>query len=358
MSDINQLQSLLASGIDNHLYSCAQLVISDAKHDIANLCVGKTRLNYGKNDSNCRANAITSETLFDVASLTKPIATTSLVMQALAERKFSLKQKLITLNSFPLPSWCLGCTIEELLSHQTPLPAWFDFHETLPRREDHETAKRAFAIACQKLNPRDDNQSWCYSDIGFIILGFLLESIYGMELDKLFNQKVAEPLGLESQMMYRPLHHVDRSTIAATCPYQDAYIQGHPDDANARALTHIAGHAGLFASARAIAAFVRSLISHSFPCPASIIDQFLTYRSPRTPFALGWDRPTSDDSLSARKAGENVIGHLGFTGCSVWIDLDTKRSVTLLTNRTHMNDNPKSIADLRRKIHKLSWELP
>lgn len=357
MMNDSLFRDLLLSGIDNHLYSCAQLVISDKSSDILKICVGKTRSRCAKNDSLCRERTITSSTLFDVASLTKPLATTALVMKSIGDGKLSLKQKLISWNRLPLPSWCLSSSVEELLSHQTELPAWFDFHGQIPRRDDHEIAKSAFALACQSLSPREDGTTWCYSDIGFILLGFMLESVYASTLDALFRTKIAAPLGLDSEMMYCPLHRLERADIPATCPYMDAYIQGHPDDANARALTHMAGHAGLFASAQAISAYVRKLLARDFPCSSGLIDQFLTYRSSRTPFALGWDRPTSADSLSGRKPGENVIGHLGFTGCSVWIDLDTRRSVTFLTNRTHVNDVPQSLAELRREIHRQAWKL-
>ena len=356
-SQLSSLQCILESGIENKLFSAAQLVVREADSIIVSIAVGKTRYNHCKNDALSRVCPITPTTLFDVASLTKPLATTSLIMKACDDNILSLSQKLISINGISFPPWLLSYTIQDLLSHQTPLPAWIDFHGSLPRAEDHETATHYFEREITRLNPRSDGTTWCYSDLGFILLGFILEIYYQKQLPELFCKKIASPIGLDKLMMFTPLHHIQRQNIPATCSYAHAYIQGHPDDANARALTHCAGHAGLFASAEAIAAFVQHLLGGSFPCQPQTVQQFLSYKSPLTPFALGWDRPTSDDSLSGRKPGENVIGHLGFTGCSVWVDLDTKRSVTLLTNRTHMNSEPKSIGSLRRELHHICWNL-
>lgn len=358
MSDtIDTLNDILSQGISEKLYTGAQLVVCEKGKFLTSHAVGKTRALSTPNDVNCLSRAININTLFDVASLTKPIATTSLMMKACDDKIFSLSDKLITVSGLNFPAWLLPYKIEDLLSHQTPLQAWHDFHGSLPRYEDHETAMRYFERQIMTFSPRADDQSWCYSDIGFILLGFMLELAYEKPLSELFDAQIATPIGLRDKLTYTPLHRFNRETIPATCHYQEAYIQGHPDDANARALTHIAGHAGLFASAEGIAEFVTHLLSGNFPCKTKTIQHFLTYKSNKTPFALGWDRPTSEDSLSGRKPGENVIGHLGFTGCSVWIDLDTHRSVTLLTNRTHVNDEPKSLAKLRREIHSICWNL-
>ncbi|MBO4349694.1 MAG: beta-lactamase family protein [Proteobacteria bacterium] len=354
---MNRLNDILCQGIENKLFSAAQLVVSDNHKNLVSLAIGKTRVFKSKNDFNAISLPVNARTLFDVASLTKPIATASLMMKAIEEKVFSIHQKLVSIDGMAFPPYLLSNTIGDLLSHQTELVAWADFHGKLPRRDDHENALRHVMHQIAQMPPREDGKSWCYSDLGFILLGMMLEMAYGMDLGRVFNQKIARPLGLEKDMMFVPLEHVNRELITATCPFEGAYIQGHPDDANARALTHIAGHAGLFANAEAIAAFVRALLSKDFPVIPEVIDAFIAYQSPRTPYALGWDRPTSDDSLSGRKKGDHVIGHLGFTGCSVWIDLDTQRSVTLLTNRTHLNQTPQSIAQLRRDIYKICWEL-
>ena len=357
MSDISRLSELLNTGIENNVFSGAQLWVSDPNGQIVRLCAGTTRKAGSSRAFYQPSLKIDENTLFDVASITKPLSTASLVMKAVDENKLKVEQKLVSISGVQFPTWCLGDTIEQLLSHRTMLPAWFDFHQAMPRIEERRQTVQHFQRVIMQLEPRNDGTSWCYSDLGYMLLGFILEAIYQVSQDELFIQKISRPMGIEHEMCYLPLHHCSQKQIAATCPYANSFIQGHPDDANTRVLAHVAGHAGLFASANTIDHYVRSIIEHQFVCKPETIDRFITYRHPETPFALGWDRPTSADSLSGRKPGDPVIGHLGFTGCSVWIDLESRRIVTFLTNRTHCNEQPSSLGDLRRQIHSICWSL-
>lgn len=357
MSDLSRLSELLNKGIEKNIFSGAQLWVSDPDKIIVQMCAGTTRSSSSSTSYYQPSLKIDENTLFDIASLTKPLSTASLVMKAVDENMIQLDQKLVSISGVQFPLWCLGDTIEQLLSHRTMLPAWADFHHSMPRLEERRQTIQHFERVIMLMEPRDDNNSWCYSDLGYMLLGFILESIYQTTQEELFVHKISRPLGLDHDMCYRPLHQCSQKMIAATCPYAGSFIQGHPDDANARALAHIAGHAGLFASAKAVDTYVRALISHHFVCKPETIDRFLNYRHIETPFALGWDRPTSENSLSGRKPGDPVIGHLGFTGCSVWVDMETGRIVTFLTNRTHCNSEPSTLGPLRRKLHAICWGL-
>lgn len=353
---LQSLQTLTENGRSQNHYSAAQLVIAEKNHTLFQTAVGTTKSSQSPHSPVPTAN-IQHDSLFDIASLTKPLATSALMMIAVDEHRISLSQKLISINGIHVPSWMLEYTVADLLSHHTPLKPLLDLHGPTPRIEDHRSARNYAERQILESSPRDDDASWCYSDLGFILLGFILETLYNTQLEKLFRDKIASPLQLDTQMMFCPLHHVDQRTIVATSLCCNTPLQGHPDDANARALTHQAGHAGLFASAQAIATFVQSLFDGRFPCSKNTIQTFLSYHHAQTPFALGWDRPTSSLSLSARTPGDPVLGHLGYTGCSLWIDLDSQRSVTFLTNRTHCNNDPHSIAELRRQIMRLSWSI-
>lgn len=351
---VGALKDILQKGIAQSIFSAAQLVVSDSNGICVDIAVGQTKSRLEKNGIYV-PQTITHESLFDIASLTKPLATAGLVMKAVEAGALSLDQKLVTLDCVKLPSWLLASTIADLLSHRTPLQAWINFYDSMPSIEDHRGARLCIERMIEESSPRKDASAYCYSDLGYLLLGFILESLYGDSLEHLFTEMLAIPLGLQSQMMYCPLHHVEQKRIVATCWRHGCTVQGHPDDANACALTHYAGHAGLFASALAVDAYVRAILNGSFPCDSKIVDAFLSYHHPETPYALGWDRPTSKDSLSARNVGDPVLGHLGFTGCSVWFDTTSKRCVTLLTNRTHTNDDPKSINPLRREVYSLAW---
>ncbi|MBQ9242365.1 MAG: serine hydrolase [Proteobacteria bacterium] len=112
-----EITDLLNQGIDARLFSGAQLVVSDDKHDILSLCAGNTRFPIARNELGCVPLAITPDTIFDIASITKPLATAGLMMCAVAERKFALDQKLISVPDLQFPSWSLANTLVDLLSH-------------------------------------------------------------------------------------------------------------------------------------------------------------------------------------------------------------------------------------------------
>lgn len=354
LPQIDQCFDLLNDAIEQSQCSAAQFVVSDEDGIRADIALGMTLALKNKNPFQTPC-PIDHATLFDIASLTKPLATAGLIMQAVDAGMIELGVKLVNFDSGGIPTWLLGSTIADLLTHRTLLPAWIDLSASKPGMSRLHAGRMPFESVIYHSEPRSDGATYCYSDLGYIILGFLLEDIYGESLVKLFADNIAAPLDLQEEMMFCPLHRIDKKTIVATCAIGRQFAQGHPDDSNARVLSHYAGHAGLFASARAIDAYVRALFNGTFPCSGELVREFVSYRSSDTPFALGWDRPSGDDSLSGAKVGDPVVGHLGFTGCSVWFNLETKRCITLLTNRTHLSDSAVGINDLRRKLYRLCW---
>ncbi len=354
LPQLDKCVELLQNAIEQSHFSAAQFVVSDKSGIRADIAVGTT---IAKNHSNPyqKPYPVDHSTLFDVASITKPIATAGLIMQAVNAKFLDLSLKLVNFDSIGVPSWLLGSTIADLLSHHTMLKPWIDLSGSHYKYSRFRSAREPFEEILQESEPRTDGATYCYSDLGYILLGFLIEDLYGDTISNIFANKIAIPLGLDEEMMFCPLHKIEQKKIVATCKVGHQFAQGHPDDSNARALLHRAGHAGLFASARAIDAYVRALFDGSFPCSKKIINEFVSYRHIETPYALGWDRPTGDNSLSGANKDDHVIGHLGFTGCSVWYDLDKKRCITLLTNRTHLSNSTDDINELRRKLYRLCW---
>lgn len=354
LPQLDQCVVLLRDAIEQSQCSAAQFVVSDPNGIRADIALGTTMALKNKNPFQSSL-PIDHSTLFDIASLTKPLATAGLIMQAVDSGLLDLGVKLVNFDSGGIPTWLLGSTIADLLSHRTLLQAWLDLSASKPGMSRFHAGRMPFESAIYHSEPRSDGATYCYSDLGYILLGFLLEDIYGQSLVKLFANNIASALDLQAEMMYCPLHKIEKKKIVATCAIGRQFAQGHPDDSNARVLSHYAGHAGLFASARAVDAYVRALFDGSFPCSDKVVGDFVSYRHSDTPFALGWDRPTGENSLSGAKASDPVIGHLGFTGCSVWFNLESKRCVTLLTNRTHLSDSAAGINALRRKLYRLCW---
>jgi CubicO group peptidase (beta-lactamase class C family) len=313
------------------------------------------------------------DTLFDIASLTKVVATTSLVLWAhdtgVCRLDDGLQRFYPTLRQTELG----GITLRQLLTHSSGFAAWWPLYQELlphtPVLSDAATAakKRQQATCLILHRPLDYVPGACvvYSDLGFILLGNLLEAQYGQPLSTLFLQYVAEPLGLR-HIAYRPLGQPSplpaaASAYAATeaCAWRGRVLVGEVHDENAWAMGGIAGHAGLFATAEALWQFAQAVLDTAAGkrdwLPAVLLQDSWQRRALPTgnTRALGWDTPTLGHSTAGVYFSPRSIGHLGFTGASIWIDLDRQVIVVLCTNRVHPSRQAIGIQRLRPAVHNL-----
>ncbi|TAK12049.1 MAG: class A beta-lactamase-related serine hydrolase [Acidobacteria bacterium] len=288
------------------------------------------------------------DTIFDLASLTKVIATTSIAMRLVDRGVLSIDTPIESLE----PRWRALITpggdrptLRCLLDHSSGLPAHVALYKTAQTREAFLDQILALDLA------RTPGVAAEYSDVGFMLLGFLLERAAGATLDAEF-APIAAQLG---EIGYRPSRHL-RPRIAPT--ERDAWrgrlIQGEVHDENAFALGGVAAHAGLFGTVASVGAFARVVLS------TYRADTWLARQATLKTFvaksqvagssrALGWDTmlPTSScGTLMSPRA----IGHTGFTGTSLWIDPETDVYVALLTNRVHPTRDGSGIQELRRGV--------
>lgn len=313
------------------------------------------------------------ETLFDIASLTKVVATTSLLLLAHHEGACSLED---TLGRFypHLASTPLGTvTLRQLLAHTGGLAAWCPLYQALlpagaaSRNTGTAQARRRQAARIILQNPLAyaPGSRVVYSDLGFIVLADILEAQYQQPLDRLFLQRVAHPLGLH-RLAYLPRDGLASlpqcpAAYAATeaCAWRGRVLVGEVHDENAWAMGGVAGHAGLFATAESLWHFVHALLDtaagqrHWLPA-ALLQESWQRHPSPPdSPRALGWDTPTPGHSSAGMYFSPYTIGHLGFTGCSLWIDLAHQVTVILCTNRVHPTRHASGITGLRPAVHNL-----
>jgi len=296
-----------------------------------------------------------NSTVYDIASLTKVISTTTLTMLLIQENKLSLKTPVKKfINKFKNSD----VTILHLLTHTSGLPDWKPYYlslEKLPSFRKHPNASRKVVdLICMEKPAANPDEKRIYSDLSFILLGFILEKIYGNNLDKLFLKYVAAPLKLKNCMF---LPH--SSNIAATedCKLRGKIISGEVHDENAYALGGVAGHAGLFSNAEDIFLFSKSIIKsyngdESFIKP-EITREFFDFvpENFSERYAIGWDRPAKASSSAGSLFSEKTVGHLGFTGCSLWIDLLREVTVIFLTNRVHPSRSNEKIKKFRPILH-------
>jgi CubicO group peptidase (beta-lactamase class C family) len=304
------------------VFPSAQLVVIDALQKKHERSVG----------------AVSDATEFDIASLTKALATTTLAMMAVDAGRLSLDEE-----ARP------GVSVRHLLAHASGLPAWKLIAPAPGFANDRSGIVEAVRREPLERAPGAESR---YSDLGFILLGDVLERAWGQRLDEAFAERVARPLGVQTAYGPRPPER---------CAPTEGELRGVVHDENARAMGGVAGHAGLFSTAADVAAIATALLGRragktetgsSFAVSPSTIGEFWRPSGvPASTWCLGWDRPAPQGSSAGARWPRDGVGHLGFTGCSLWLDPPRGRAVVLLSNRVYPTRANERIKAFRPALH-------
>lgn len=302
----------------------------------------------------CQTN---EKTLYDLASLTKPLATSLAVMALVDKGKIDLENEIG--NFFHGVRREMGkIRISQLLSHSSGLPAHRPYYETLigyaHGKRKEKIIKMIFA---EKLSFPPGSAS-LYSDLGFMLLGYVIEKITGAPLDTFWQNEIVQPLALDEELFFKDLSGFDSEKCAATgrCNWSMRKLRGIVHDDNCRALGGVAGHAGLFGTVDGVMSMTRELLLqyrgvHRHPAYGSaVLGQFLQKNSGSS-WKYGFDTPSLCNSTSGKYFSEMSVGHLGYTGTSFWIDLLRGVGVVLLTNRVLMGNDMSKIKKFRPLVH-------
>ena len=311
---------------------------------------------FGRFTYDDEAPQVQSDTVFDLASLTKVIATTAVAMLLYDRGKLSLDESVadtlpefVSLAPKHQGAWRAAVTVRMLLAHSSGLPAYEKLFEFAKTRVDLIHAAMTTRLVAAP------GERAVYSDIGFILLGELLAKKADLALDLFARQEIFMPLGMK-QTRFKP----PQDWVAAIPPTEDdqefrgRIVQGEVNDENAYVMGGVAGHAGVFASAADVARFAESMLRGGLPIIQPETGKLFAHReaSPGgTTRALGWDTPSRPESSSGRLFSLASYGHLGFTGTSLWIDPGRNLSVTLLTNRTWPDRSSQLIREVRPMVH-------
>jgi CubicO group peptidase (beta-lactamase class C family) len=306
---------------------------------------GIGRFTYGQ-----PTEAVNASTMYDLASVTKVIATTSMAMLLYQKGQLSLDQPLVQIfPSFGEGETVVGArhqvTLRMLLAHSSGLPGYARLFEVAGDSE-------ALLHACLRLPLEAAPGSRAeYSDPGFILLGRALEIIAGESVEDFCSREVFSPLGMTSTC-FRPAA-AWRSVIPPTeedLTFRHRIIQGEVQDENCFILGGASGHAGLFSNALDPLLYAQSLLDEQL-FTAETIRLFTTRALPaHSSRALGWDTP-SQPSSSGRFFSSHSAGHLGYAGTSLWIDFERRLAVVLLTNRTWPHRQSQAIRTIRPAFH-------
>jgi serine-type D-Ala-D-Ala carboxypeptidase len=319
------------------------------------------------------------DTVFDLSSLTKPLATTILAMMLVREGKLRLDDRVTRFfHNFGVHGKGY-VTFRHLLAHCSGLTAWRPFYQEIAEIERggkvNFMASRGAKehvyeqIHREKLEAPLGTKA-IYSDLNFMLLGEIVEQVGGAALDRFCREKIYRALGLRStdfidisMVRSRRLEPVpEMFAPTEVCPSRKRLLVGEVDDENAYAMGGVAGHAGLFAPVREVDRIARELLAswhgRSELVPQKIIREFWTRdrNVKSSTWALGWDTPSAEHSSSGHHFSPAAVGHLGFTGTSIWIEPEKGIAVSILTNRVHPKRDNQAIREFRPRIHDLIME--
>ncbi len=324
------LQNLITAGVSDRVFEHAHATVLHRGHTVFS------------------SGTTATSSKFDLASVTKVMSTTALLCQLGVD-------PLRTVGSVFPHAKVADRTVADLAFHRSGLPAFEPFFARCQSRSEVVEA----ALQTAPLAP--NGTAATYSDIGFIILGELLSTLHHAPLDQLFEAHVAKPLGLHhSGFLPSPDQVI---ATGGTRPREPAPGQeglwahrpgpsqpGTVDDDNAFAMNGVAGHAGLFGTSADVARFGEAVLDGRIRPPAA----FGWHRDPLTPQssrAFGFDTPTPGQASCGEHFGPRAVGHLGFTGTSLWVDFDRKLVVALLTNRVIFGRANVQIRQFRPRFH-------
>jgi serine-type D-Ala-D-Ala carboxypeptidase len=347
MDRIDGVGRLVDEALASGLGSAAAVSVGNGGHEVFRYVTGAVRRVPD------RGPAVDERTRFDLASVTKPMATVAIAMVLVAEGRLDLDAPVRTY----LHDAATTATVRQLLGHSAGCAAHVEFFRYLrahaPANPREVLVERAMREPCDP-----PGVSAIYSDLGFIQLGAVLERAANDPLEHLFATLIAQPLGLGAVYAPEPL-----ANCVATELDDRGLVCGLVHDENCYDGGRIAGHAGLFGSIADVATFARAIVDTAAGSPrgrftSEVVERFFTDAPiANSTWRLGWDTPSPTPGIS--QAGDRwprtgAVGHTGFTGTSLWLDLAHRRWVALLTNRVHPTrhgDTAERIKALRRAIN-------
>ncbi len=316
------------------------------------------------------------DTCFDLASLTKVLVTTPLALLSVQQGRLALDEPAQRALDGYTGRGREAITVRMLLDHSSGLAAWRPYYEGvrsveggawLATAKGQEAVRRMVMAETPEAPP---GLRALYSDLNFILLDAILERLNGVPADILFSEWLAGPLGL-ANLFFVDLKSPARATgarqgrvFAATerCLWRGRTLVGEVHDDNAYAMGGVSGHAGLFGAIHDVAAvadaWLASFLGRGGPFERRLVERFWRRSEvPDSTRTLGFDTPSPHASQAGGRFGPRTVGHLGFTGTSLWIDPDRELIVVLLTNRVHPTRENDAIRRFRPGLHERVAEL-
>jgi len=359
MNKFNEkLTDLLERGVIEGVYPGAVLLIAE-----------KGRIFFLKETGNLSiipgVLPMKKDTIFDLASLTKPLAATIAVMGLVNDGRISLDQPLSELIKTDNLGDKHALTLRLILSHCAGFKDWMPFYYDLVKYSPDTRKKILREKIIEQPLQYPQGTGALYSDLGFMILEWVVEAVSGQTLRDFVHRNFYTPMGLKRTYLSdgAPPFNIEEYAATEDCPWRNRIIRGEVHDENAYAVGGYSGHAGLFGTAEEIFVIINMLREHylgkrnDFFSP-DITRQFFVRQEivKGSTWALGWDTPAAENSSAGKYISPHSVGHLGFSGTSLWMDLERDILTVFLSNRVHPTRNNLKIRTFRPVLHNLIFK--
>jgi len=345
------IQTLMLQAVEERIFPGAALIFSKAGRILFNEVYGYSDIFTGR--------TVTHHTLFDLASLTKPLATTLAILSLIQRHRITLEQTVGEIISRFQNTSKSPISIRHLLCHNSGLPAYQPYFMEIRKVRVLDRKNKLRSLLVQEPLSSDIGSTTLYSDIGFMILEWVIETVTGVSLNEYLDRALYRPLEIDNLFYEKTDGGGSQMEFAATevCPWRKRLLQGEVHDENAFVMGGIAGHAGLFGAIESVHQLLFLLMDiyrgerHHFLLPQALVRLFLTVQED-SGRALGFDTPSETGSSCGDLFTKNkTVGHLGFTGTSFWMDLNRSIIIILLTNRIHPSRQNEKIKQFRPILH-------
>lgn len=352
------LDSLFANALKNEVFSGASAAVFYREGGVENRVIKS----YGRTLYGEQGETVTTGTVFDLASLTKPLCTVLCILCLIEDGKLDWSTELKRVIRGRTSPSLNNIQIGQLLSHSSGLIDYRPFFKDFKPAFSKQSKKRLIGKVLQEHVHYDPGSRCLYSDLGYILLGEIIERISETELDRYFREKISGPLQLDGSLFFRPYAagidmRPDRVAATEVCPWRKRLMHGEVHDEHCWLMGGVAGHAGLFGTAAGVLALTEHIRkewqgrSRNPSYSAALLQRALNWKYKDQTWSMGFDRPSSEGSSAGKYLSKNSVGHLGYTGTSFWIDPERDLIAVLLTNRVHPTRKNEKIKIFRPRYH-------
>lgn len=332
-----RVQNLLEQGVEEAVYSCCVAVVGDSQSIWHSATAGLADPE--------RQTPASTDTVFDLASLTKPVACASSIMALVEEGRVQLESPLSSLME-EAPAWFKRIRLRHLLTHTSGLPAWKPFHE--------QAQGEAMIQAVLQTPPSCLPDVACeYSDLNYILLGEVVRRATGKNLAQFARERIFLPAKMHDTLYTPPESLLSRVAVTANCPWRKGQtLRGQVHDANAWAMGGVSGHAGLFSTANDLSRFCQMLLrgGEGILGTMTVEQMFRNQVAGIGGQSFGWFTHPNDMLPRANLLPETCVGHSGFTGTALLLNRQPEFFIVLLSNRVYRAFEGNRWLPFRRRI--------